>query len=105
MAAITATLSSAGDWAADNKAAALAIGGTGVLGALYLWKKRHDVPSSFELTGGAVDSSKVKSTVRGAQQGNNTRRGGPGGPRAWLTASAAVGGGWQRRRSAAPTPP
>ena len=64
MAALSSALSSANEWAADNKALAASGAAAGLLGALYLWRRRADKPSSFELTGGAVDARKVKDTVR-----------------------------------------
>lgn len=62
-----------GDWASDNRgtAAALGLAAGGVLG-LYLYKSSgyRRKPSSFELTGGAVDASKVKATVSAREPPN-----------------------------------
>lgn len=58
------------DWAEDNRSAlTVAAVGTGLGAALWLYRRSsksryHKTPSSFELSGGAVDASKVKDTVR-----------------------------------------
>ena len=65
-----ASLSSITDLAKENQGAALAIGGAGALAALgflYTRSSRGNYkrsPSSFEISGGAVDAKKVKDTVR-----------------------------------------
>ena len=65
-----ASLSSITDLAKENQGAALAIGGAGALAALgYLYTRSSRgnykrSPSSFEISGGAVDAKKVKDTVR-----------------------------------------
>ena len=65
-----ASLSSITDMAKENQGAALAIGGAGALAALgYLYTRSSRgnykrSPSSFEISGGAVDAKKVKDTVR-----------------------------------------
>lgn len=56
------------DWAEDNRGAlTVAAVGTGLGAALWLYRRSgyQKKPSSFELTGGAVDASKVKDTVSG----------------------------------------
>ncbi|PRW05872.1 24-methylenesterol C-methyltransferase 2 [Chlorella sorokiniana] len=54
------------DWAEDNRVLAAAAVGTGLGAALWLYRRSgyHKKPSSFELSGGAVDASKVKDTVK-----------------------------------------
>lgn len=61
------------DWAEDNRGAlTVAAVGTGLGAALWLYRRSkagyNRSPSSFQLTGGAVDASKVKDTVRGSRQ-------------------------------------
>lgn len=59
-------------WVKDNKEAAALIGGAAGLAALtYLYKRSSGssykkTPTSFEISGGAVDADKVKDTVRAA---------------------------------------
>lgn len=60
-------------WVKDNKEAAALIGGAAGLAALtYLYKRSGSktykkTPTSFEISGGAVDADKVKDTVRAAR--------------------------------------
>lgn len=70
------TLPESIDWSvlqdpSNQKTAAAVIGGAGALAALGYWYKRRShtykrTPSSFQLTGGAVDAAKIKDTVRAA---------------------------------------
>lgn len=92
------SLSSALSAPRENQGTVLAVAGgaTAILGLGYLLARRSDYkkkPSSFQLSGGAVDAKKVKETVRARPDGGPLW---PGEGQLELQCLQAGSGSWQR---------